>query len=633
MDISVLLEEVRLFKGGNIKGKINEWKQITSDSFILDIVTKGLQLEFIDGIVPKQTSFPKIRYSTEERLFLESGVNTLLSKDIICKSTKEPNDFISTLFTRPKKDGSRRMILNLKKLNENIIYKHFKMESLSTAFECMRQGCLMGSVDLKDAFFTIPIYEPHQKFLKFYFDGELYQFKCMPQGYGPSMRIFTKVLKPVFSRLRELGFISAVYVDDNLLFGDFFEECYNNILSTVHLLRNVGYTIHVIKSILVPILEITFLGFVLNSANMTVTLLQEKKEKIRSMCLEILNNPHITIRKLACLIGNFISAMPAIPYGRLHYRALETSKIIALKQNAGDFDSTLSLNEANLQEITWWSNNIMKATADINLPPIDKTIFTDASSLGWGIHHNGVSNGIRWNTEEQELHINILELKAIFNGLKSFCSDMHKVHIKVMSDNTTAIAYVNNMGGIRSIECDKIAKSIWNWCKARSIWITAAYIPGLDNIEADTASRKFKEATEWMLSTNVFRSITKEFGMPTVDLFASALNKQLDKYVSWKPDPGAVVIDAFSCDWKNEFFYIFPPFSLIGKVLQKLERDKSQAIIVTPVWTTQPWYPRLVKKSSKIITFPPSKRLLTLPSTDKIHPIWDKLKLMACLIN
>ena len=197
-------------------------------------------------------------------------------------------------------------------------------------------------------------------------------------------------------------------------------ECYENIISSVKLIRSVGYTVHAKKSILVPTQEIDFLGFILNSANMTVTLLQEKKEKIRSLCLDILSNPHITIQKLACIIGNFISAMPAIPFGKLHYRTLETSKILALKHNAGNFDSMLSLNKESLEEIEWWSKNIMSAIADINLPTIDKTIFTDASSLGWGIYYNGVSNGIRWNTEEQELHINILELIAIFNGLKLF---------------------------------------------------------------------------------------------------------------------------------------------------------------------------------------------------------------------
>ena len=95
----------------------------------------------------------------------------------------------------------------------------------------------------------------------------------------------------------------------------------------------------------------------------------------------------------------------------------------------------------------------MSAIADINLPPIEKTIFTDVSSLGWGIYYNSVSNGIRWNTEEQELHINILELIAIFNGLKSFCSNMRKAHIKIMSDNTTAIAYVNPLSAKGSKNC------------------------------------------------------------------------------------------------------------------------------------------------------------------------------------
>ena len=525
------------------------------------------------------------------------------------------------------------MILNLKRLNEDIKYKHFKMESLNTAFECMRRGCFMASVDLKDAFFTIPIYEPHQKYLKFIFDDQLYKFLCMPQGYGPSMRIFTKVLKPVFAYLREKGYISAVYVDDNLLVGDTLEECFENILETISLLRVLGFTIHADKSILKPTQEIVFLGFILNSVNMTVTLLTEKKEKIRSMCLDIIRNPRISIRKLACLIGNFISALPAIPYGRLHYRTLEAFKIAALKRSAGDFDSSIYLNIECIEEIKWWSTNIMSATADINLPPINRTIYTDASSLGWGIHYNGISNGVRWNSEELELHINMLELMAIFNGLKSFCSNMRKAHIKVMSDNTTAIAYINNMGGIKSPQCNTMAKTIWTWCRSRSIWITAAYIPGLDNTEADTASRKFNEATEWMLSTNVFRSITSEFGMPSVDLFASSLNKQFDKYVSWKPDPDAVAIDAFSCDWNNEFFYIFPPFSLVGKVLQKLEVNKSHAILVAPVWTTQPWYPRLMKKAERIITFQPSEYLLNLPPTKKRHPIWRKLSIMACLLN
>jgi len=59
------------------------------------------------------------------------------------------------------------------------------------------------------------------------------------------------------------------------------------------------------------------------------------------------------------------------------------------------------------------------------------------------------------------------------------------------------------------------------WCKSKNIWITA-FIPGKLNVETDKASRKFKENTEWMLNTNVFKSIIKGFGQPEIDLFASA---------------------------------------------------------------------------------------------------------------
>ena len=114
----------------------------------------------------------------------------------------------------------------------------------------------------------------------------------------------------------------------------------------------------------------------------------------------------------------------------------------------------------------------------------------------------------------------------------------------------------------------------------QKIWISAAFIPGTENLEADKASTQFNEATEWILNTNVFEEITQNFGLPTIDLFASRNNRQLEKYVSWKPEPEAMAIDAFS--WKNEFVYIFPPFSVLGQVLAKIQKEKAHCILVIP---------------------------------------------------
>jgi len=105
-----------------------------------------------------------------------------------------------------------------------------------------------------------------------------------------------------------------------------FEDCLHNTKKTVSLLRKLGFTIHTEKSVLMPTQEIIFLGFVLNSVRMTITLTLEKKEKIRQFCLEIIRKPDISIRKLACIIGNLVAAIPAVPYGKLFLQRTRSHK-------------------------------------------------------------------------------------------------------------------------------------------------------------------------------------------------------------------------------------------------------------------------------------------------------------------
>ena len=61
---------------------------------------------------------------------------------------------------------------------------------------------------------------------------------------------------------------------------------------------------------------------------------------------------------------------------------------------------------------------------------------------------------------------------------------------------------------------------------------------------------------------------------PEIDLFASRLNAQFTRYVAYRPDPGAVAIDAFSLDWSTLKFYAFPPFSVIPAVLKKIKKAR-----------------------------------------------------------
>ena len=233
-------------------------------------------------------------------------------------------------------------------------------------------------------------------------------------------------------------------------------------------------------------------------------------------------------------------------------------------------------------------NNIDYSGKHLDISPPDVVLFTDASEQGWGAHIGQTMTGGRWTQFESCSHINVLELKAILFGLKSLCKEKSQ-HVKVMTDNTTALAYVKHMGGVRSLECNDIAHEIWLWCEQKSIWITIAHIPGVQNVVADYKSRHFSDNVEWKQNPLLFYRICVCFGEPQIDLFASRLNRQVQTFVSWYPDPDAVAVDAFTIAWTNSFFYAFPHFSCIARCITKILKEGARGILVVPWWPTQPW--------------------------------------------
>ena len=131
--------------------------------------------------------------------------------------------------------------------------------------------------------------------------------------------------------------------------------------------------------------ENIFLGFVIDSVAMTVTLAAEKKEKLLNMIEAILSKTEISIRELATIIGKFVSSFPGSLYGPLYYRTLEQDKSDALKRNRGNYESMMQISENGKLELLWWRDNIPSMNAPIQWPPITSEMSTDASGkIGWG---------------------------------------------------------------------------------------------------------------------------------------------------------------------------------------------------------------------------------------------------------
>ena len=423
---------------------------------------------------------------------VDQEIQKLLKLGVIIPSDHEEGEIISPIFTREKSDGSYRIILNLKKFNENVSYSHFKMENLFSATDMMRKNCFLASVDLRHAYYSVPVHTKDQKYLKFRWKGKLYAYTCFPNGLSSCPRDFTKLLKPVYSKLRESGHLSACFIDDTCLQGSTYEECKKNVEDTVSLFSSLGFFVHEEKSVFEPCKKLKYLGFWLNSEDMTVTLTKEKIEKMKYSCQNLLDMEKFTIRCLAQVIGKIVSCFPAVKFGKLYYRKLEKLKTESLKKNKGNFDAYTKLNKDAKSELSWWINNVENSFFPLELTKPEIEIRTDASSKGgWGAFCDSESASGRWKSDESTHHINALELKAIEHGLKSFEEKLSGKHVKILTDNTCAVSYIREMGGSKSDICNDIAKNIWFWCIERNIDISISHISGVLNIESDYLSRHF----------------------------------------------------------------------------------------------------------------------------------------------
>ncbi|VDI09336.1 Hypothetical predicted protein [Mytilus galloprovincialis] len=175
------------------------------------------------------------------------------------------------------------------------------------------------------------ISEKDRKYLRFYWNDVLYENTCLQNGLTTAPRIFTKILKVVFSKLRSKGHCNTPYIDDSLLVSKTFSGCQSNIIDTVQLLDDLGFTIHPDKFVLQPTQVIVCLGFVINSITMCIRVTKEKADNIIKLCGRLLLKEEITIREFAQVIGKLVATEPGVQYAPLYIKSLEITKRFIVK--------------------------------------------------------------------------------------------------------------------------------------------------------------------------------------------------------------------------------------------------------------------------------------------------------------
>lgn len=267
-------------------------------------------------------------------------------------------------------------------------------------------------------------------------------------------------------------------------------------------------------------------------------------------------------------------------------------------------------------------------------PDPSLTLFTDASERGWGAHAQLLTFQGTWSEEEQLLHINLLEMRAVKLALLSL-NPPPQTHILVATDNSTVKSYINKQGGTRSFSMMQETASLFNLVLQKGWLLSARHIAGKLNVLADQLSRSGQTLqTEWSLDQKVADLIFLKWGRPLVDLCATHLNHKCPLFVSPVPDPRAWAVDALTVSFQGLEAYAYPPQALISRILTKFQlTTHCRLILVAPWWPKQAWFPTLTQLAVQPpFKLPVSKHLLKQPGSDKFHPNPQTLALHAWLL-
>ena len=293
--------------------------------------------------------------------------------------------FYSTYFLVPKKDGGLRPILNLKGFNHFLKHLPFHMLRLSRLLSSIRRGDWFTTVDLRDAYFHIPIYRDHRKYLRFFFQGNAYEYTVLPFGLSLSPRTFTKCMEAALGPLRRQGIHILNYLDDWLICSPTEHQAQLDTMAVLSHLENLGLALNREKSCLIPSQRVEYLGLVLDSNLLRAVLTLRRTVVLMDSFSQLTVNKHITVKCGRRLLGLMAAASQVVPLGLLHMRPLQRWLARHKVSPHEDGLRAIPVSSTCLPAVAWWTTSLGRREG-VQLGPVCSrvTITTDASEAGWG---------------------------------------------------------------------------------------------------------------------------------------------------------------------------------------------------------------------------------------------------------
>ena len=493
------------------------------DTRAVDFIIQGLRDGFSLGctceIQPAQPN--NLRSATDNAEAVTQAFNKELENNHICGPYSHPpmtNLHCSPVGSRPKKDGTVRLILDLSQPEGNSVNAGIDKEDYSVHFETfdcatdivkkLGQGTFLAKIDIKSAFRLLPVRPSEWFMLGMHWMGAYFVDCHLPFGCRSSPFIFS-----VFSDLvawlleQEAGIPNIThYLDDYLLACNSDESTASRELDAAlrmfgHLRIPIAY-----DKLVRPTTKLTYLGIDIDTSGMLISLPADKLHELKQALPMWLNRKKCTKRELLSLIGKLAFATKVVRPGRTFLR-----RLIDLSMSAKKLHHHIDLNTEARKDIRWWIEflpNWNGRNIIIDTQPSTSTIFelyTDASDIGFGIYFDGHWVSEKWpefiGNDICTYNIDFRELFAIYAAIIIFAGKLSGRQVIIHTDNLP-IVHAWHKGSSTSHLIMSLTRSILMIAANNEFAISLQHIPGVRNEAADALSRLKLDAFQRLMPSS-----------------------------------------------------------------------------------------------------------------------------------
>jgi hypothetical protein len=274
-----------------------------------------------------------------------------------------------------------RFITDCRELNSYFCPRKFRLEHMETIFPYLKKGWWGGKVDLKDAYFHLPLSENLQKFVNVQVGGDTWQFQGACFGISSLPQVFMSIMRVLERLWRKKGLTIFIYLDDIFLLGPSQKTVAKHLEMVVETLLEAGFKINTKKSILTPQQKILHLGILVDLKEGRLEVPPEKLKTIRKELGKVVKSDFLSCRKIASILGQVRSYLVALPFLRL---VTSTLKDFSDQARFQGWDKKILIPQDLKTQLLELNQLLFPGSGRNFLSKVDRELHSDSSTSGWG---------------------------------------------------------------------------------------------------------------------------------------------------------------------------------------------------------------------------------------------------------